>query len=129
MKQTQWVLDASALLAAIHDEDGAEHVKPLIDRCVISSVNWSEVVQKLANAGVEIESVTHSLKALGLTIIDFTEEDANLAASLWTRGKKLGLSLADRACISTAIRLKQKILTADRVWGDLDLELSIHLIR
>jgi len=47
MTQQKWVVDASALLAAIQNEKGGEYVKQHIDRCVISTVNWSEVLQKL----------------------------------------------------------------------------------
>lgn len=40
------VLDASALLAYLQQEAGAEIVKAAIGRAVISTVNWAETVQK-----------------------------------------------------------------------------------
>ena len=125
----KWVVDASALLAAIHNEQGGDYVKQHIDRCVISTVNWSETLQKLARTGAQIDTIEASLTALGLTIIDFTEQDARLCASLWGSGKNLGLSLADRACLATGLRLKSKVITADRVWNELEISLQIHLIR
>ncbi len=128
MKQT-WVLDASALLAAIHNEIGGDYVQQHIDRCVISSVNWSEVLQKLERSDVHLEKIKTSLKALGLTIIQFTEEDAQLCATLWSSCNNLGLSLADRACLATGQRLQSKVITADRVWGNLETPHKIHLIR
>ena len=129
MSKDKWVVDASAILAAIQDESGGEYVKQHIDRCVISSVNWSEVIQKLSKLGSEIDKIDAYLKALGLSVIDFTEEDGKLCASLWPNCKSLGLSLADRACIATGLRLKTKIITADRVWNELEISSQIYLIR
>ncbi len=129
MKKKKRVLDASALLAAIHNEKGGAYVKNHIERCVISTVNWSEVLQKLKRADTDVSKIEKALKALGLTIIDFTEEDAKNCASLWLPSKKLGLSLADRACLATGLRLKSEVITADRIWDDLEINLKIHLIR
>ncbi|VAX07158.1 hypothetical protein MNBD_GAMMA26-1434 [hydrothermal vent metagenome] len=129
MTQAQWVVDASALLAAIHNEPGGTYVQQSIDHCVISAVNWSEVLQKLDKSGVEVNKIDTSLKALGLTVTNFTEEDAHLSASLWATCKVLGLSLADRACLATAIRLRTKVITADHAWKKLEIDIQIHLIR
>jgi len=129
MALKKWLVDASALLAAVHNETGGAYVEQHISRCCISSVNWSEVLQKLQVAGVNISQIESSLKALGLCIIDFTENDAHLAALIWVDCKKSGLSLADRACLATGMRLKTTIITADKVWARLKIEASIKLIR
>ena len=124
MSKDKWVVDASAILAAIQDEQGGEYVKQHIDRCIISSVNWSEVLQKLSKLGSEVDKIDAYLKALGLNVIDFTEEDGKLSASLWSNCKSLGLSLADRACIATGLRLKTTIITANRVWNELEISIA-----
>lgn len=129
MKKEKWVVDASALLAAIHKEQGGEYVRQHIDRCVISAVNWSEVLQKLERSGSQVSKIEASLKALGLGVVDFTEEEAALAASLWLSCKSLGLSLADRACLATGAHLKTKVITADKVWSRLESDAQVHLIR
>ncbi len=129
MKKEKWVVDASALLAAIHNEKGGEYVKQHVDRCVISAVNWSEVLQKLERSGSQVSKIEASLKALGLRIVDFTEEEAALAASLWPSCKSLGLSLADRACLATGAHLKTKVITADQAWKKLESDAQVHLIR
>ena len=129
MTQAKWVLDASALLAAIHNEKGGDYVQQHIQQCVISSINWSEVLQKLARAGADVDQIESSLKALGLSIIDYNEEDAHITASLWSTAKDFGLSLADRACIATGIRLKTTVITADKVWAKLKIDIPIQLIR
>ena len=129
MNKEKWVVDASAVLAAIQDEQGGEYVKNHIDQCVISAVNWSEVLQKLSSSGSEVEKIDAYLNALGLRVVDFTEDDGRISASLWASSKSLGLSLADRACLATGLRLKTKIITADRVWKKLEIKSQIHFIR
>jgi ribonuclease VapC len=129
MNQNQLLLDASALLATLYNETGGDYVEQVLDTCIISSVNWSEVLQKINRSGGDINTVSRSLTALGLQIIDFTEQDAKLAASLFEDTKKLGLSLADRACLATGIRLNAKIVTADRIWREVACDLQMHFIR
>lgn len=129
MSAKSYLLDASALLAAIHNELGGELVQQIIEESAVSSVNWSEVLQKLNKAGADTQAITAALKALGLEIIAFNEDDATIAASLWPETKSLGLSLADRACLATGRRLKLTVVTADKVWQSLDAEQKIKLIR
>ncbi|PWQ95404.1 type II toxin-antitoxin system VapC family toxin [Leucothrix pacifica] len=129
MSAKSYLLDASALLAAIHNELGGELVQQIIEESAVSSVNWSEVLQKLNRAGADTQAITAALKALGLEIIVFNEDDATIAASLWPETKSLGLSLADRACLATGRRLKLTVVTADKVWQSLDAEQKIKLIR
>lgn len=129
MSSKSYLLDASALLAAIHNELGGDLVQQIIEESAVSSVNWSEVLQKLSRAGADTQAITAALKALGLEIIVFNEADASIAASLWPETKSLGLSLADRACLATGRRLKLTVVTADKVWQSLDAEQKIKLIR
>lgn len=126
---TQYVVDASALLAAIHNETGGDYVQQRIQDCVVSSVNWSEVLQKLERAGADVNTIEQGLKALGLAVVDFTEQDAQLAAALWLVAKKLGLSLADRACLALGARLRASVITADRVWSEGEFGVEVVLIR
>ncbi len=129
MSQEKWVVDASALLAAIHNEKGGDLVEKNIDHCVISAVNWSEVLQKLERADINTTQVESALKALGLEVLDFTDEDAHIASKLWKPSKTLGLSLADRACLATGIRLNTKVITADKVWAKMEFDIEVVLIR
>ena len=59
------VLDASALLAYLHDEPGADKVDAVISESQISTVNWSEVVQKSLSRGVDTEGLPEDIEALG----------------------------------------------------------------
>ena len=128
--QPSYVLDASAILAFLHREPGSELVEAAVPVSVISSVNWAEVLQKIiARGGREPQEVVEELEYLGLEVIPFTPEDAMGSALLWSSGRKRGLSLADRACLSVAQRLELSALTGDRRWADLGLGIKVQLIR
>ena len=124
------VLDASALLALLQQEPGAETVETLLEEAVISSVNWSEVVQTSLDRGVELDNLREDLKALVLSIAPFDVEDAEIAAALRRGTAELGLSLAGRACLALARRLSIPALTTDSGWAELQLEaVFVRLIR
>lgn len=123
------VLDASALLAFLQDEPGSTQVEAVLPEAVMSSVNWSEVVQKTIAAGIDVNGMREDLEALGLKILPFPAEEAELAGQLWQRTKPTGLSLGDRACLSVGIRLDALVLTADQIWTTLSLPVAVHSIR
>jgi len=123
------ILDASALLAFLQNEAGSDQVEAALPEAVISSVNWAEVVQKSIAAGVNVDGLREDLEALGLKILPFTAEEAEIAAQLWQQTRSVGLSLGDRACLSVAIRLNTAVLTADQIWTTLSLPIAVHSIR
>ena len=98
--QPAYVLDASALLALLNRESGANVVRPLVERSVISNVNWAEVFQRAIALGMEVRDLRAHVESLGLGLIPFTAEDAELTAHLWSATRQAGLSLRDRACLS-----------------------------
>lgn len=123
------ILDASALLAYLHREPGKEHIEGRIGEFCISSVNWSEVVQKSLARGVDVSKMIKFLRDLELTVEPFTDRQAETAAQLWPETRELGLSLADRACLSLALDKSLPLLTTDRVWKKLTLELDVQVLR
>lgn len=111
------VLDASAVLAFVQDEDGAEAVEEkLLVGASCGAANWSEVAQKVRAAGRDWDLVRALLSSYGLEIEPVTEGDAEWAARRWQHGE--GLSLTDRLCLALAHRMGAEALTADRAWGD-----------
>jgi PIN domain nuclease of toxin-antitoxin system len=121
------VLDASAILAYTHKETGSEVVRAALNVSFLSSVNWAEVVQKTVARGTPIEGMRQELEELGMRIPPFTPEDAEMAGRLWMQARSL--SLGDRACISLGHRLHLPVLTADRAWVGLNLDVDIHILR
>ena len=123
------VLDASALLALLNDEPGAEAVVPAIPGSAISAVNLSEVVAKLSNAGMPEAAIRQALQGLQLDVLSFDQEQGYEAGLLRTATRNAGLSLGDRACLSLARRLGVPALTADHTWQQLSLGAVIRVIR
>ena len=76
-----------------------------------------------------ILKIVNALEALGLVIVPFTVEEAELAARLWKATRQYGLSLRDRACLSSALCLNLPVYTADRIWLELDLPIEVHCVR
>ena len=123
------VLDSSALLAYLHNEPGADGVQPALEGAVMSAVNWSEVVQKSLRRETNVDGMLEEVNEMGLIIEPFTPLQADQPAHLWEVTRHLGLSLADRACLSLFLEQSSSVLTADRVWSRLQLGLDIQLLR
>ncbi len=123
------VLDASALVALLFGEPGADKVADAIaEGAAISSVNLSEVAAALARNKLDANSVLR-IVADQVTVEPFTSEDALMTAALAEPTRASGLSLGDRACLALAKRLAVPAVTADREWAKLDLGIEIHLVR
>ena len=123
------IFDSSAILALLNMERGHEIVAQNLDRAIVSSVNFSEVITVLARKGLGQEQVIKSLKETFLHIEDFDTEQAIIAAKLDEITKAHGLSLGDRACLALAKSKNLPVLTADKVWKDLELSIKVQLIR
>ena len=123
------VIDASALLALLNAEPGADVVAEALPGGVISAINLSEVVAKLCEAGVPEKAIHQALQPLGIEIVPFDEEQAYRAGLLRASTQDMGVSLGDRACLSLARMLGVKALTADRAWAGLSVGATIKLIR
>jgi PIN domain nuclease of toxin-antitoxin system len=126
------VLDASALLVLIQNETGATIVKDAITqgKAMISTVNLSEVIGKLAESGMPRTAIEAFQTELPVEVIVFNETMAIEAGILRATTRQSGLSLGDRACLATARVLGNlPVLTADRTWGELNIDLEITLVR
>ncbi len=124
------VLDASALLAALFDEPGSGEVSRVLNDCVLSAVNYSEVIARLVREGEPRESAVRLIDDLDLPIIPWDHELARAAADLSALSWTHGLSFGDRACLATARKLKRLAVTADRSWKNLPkLDIAVRLIR
>ena len=123
------ILDASAVLAVVLNELGADVVAPHIGEAHLNTVNLGEALTKLVEYSIPPPKAAASIRRLELLIHDFDEELAMDIAVLRPMTKSLGLSLGDRACLASARRFGLPVLTADQRWTLLDLDLEIRLIR
>jgi ribonuclease VapC len=115
----EYVLDASATLAFLRDQPGAQAVEDaLLKGCYISAVTWAQVSTALCQSGRSPEDIDRLVADDGplsspsgnlLEIIPFTREDALIATRLQPGTERL--ELADRACLALAERLKLPVLT------------------
>jgi PIN domain nuclease of toxin-antitoxin system len=129
LRRGEVVLDASALLAWLVQERGAEVVGEVLPRAVISAVNLSEVLYRGQSLGRNVATLPARLGHLGLRVEPFTTEDALIATDIFARDRRRVLSLADRCCLATATRLGLPAITDDRAWSALDLGVRIVTFR
>jgi ribonuclease VapC len=123
------VLDASAVLAVLLAEPGAELVQTFLDGAIISSVNHAEVVSRLVDKGAPVDEIRAQVGSFGVPVVDFGIDLAETAGFLRAKTRSKGVSLADRACIALAEREGLPVLTADRRWAELDIGLDVRLVR
>ncbi|AFZ33685.1 PilT protein domain protein [Stanieria cyanosphaera PCC 7437] len=122
-----FVLDASAILALLNNESGADRVQFVLEEatCFMSVVNWSEVARKLVSKGQAVKPVAESLQAVGL---EFKSFDYSLAVAT-AQIEAPPLSLGDRACLSLAAKLGAIALSADQIWLTFNTGMTVELIR
>ncbi len=124
------VLDASALLAILNGEVGAEQLTPrLLSDAIASTVSLAEVQSKLVTRGVDPDDAWDAALSPIRESEPFTAEHARIAGDLVARTRPLGLSLGDRACLAVGIALQSAVYTADHSWKGLRLGIRIHHIR
>jgi ribonuclease VapC len=123
------VLDASAIIAVINREPGAERVVPVADGAVVSSLIVAEVVTWLALRNIPEREIVATIDELNFRIEAFDQSRAMTAGLLVSKTKRRGLSLADRACLALAIELGLPAMTANRAWRNLDIGVEIRLVR
>jgi ribonuclease VapC len=129
MARSEAVLDASAVLAWLVQERGAEVVGRYLSGGVISAVNLSEVLYRGQRLGRDVARLPVRLGHLGLRVEPFTAEDALTATGIYARDRRHVLSLADRCCLATAVRLELPVVTDDRAWTTLDLGVQVVAFR
>ena len=110
------VFDASAVLALLLGEPGADRVKAALDGSIMSTVNMAEVVSyyaKLGAARQDIEALLHPLPIRLVPLDTALSTDAGMLRPVTLEG---GLSLGDRCCLALAKREGLSALTAERRW-------------
>ena len=125
----EWVLDASAVLALMRSEAGADRVLAALPRAQLASVNAAEVVSQLIREGVTAEAARLMVVGLGCPLVAVDAELGLRAGALTARTPGQPLSLGDRCCLALAERDRATALTADPTWRALELPIRIAMIR
>ena len=127
---TSVVMDASAVLALVRDEPGADMVTPHVGRAAISAVNLQEVIKELLLGGLSAATIREILDELRLDVRPHDVEAAYAAAELHAQTKEFGRGLGDRSCLALAMQLGVPALTADREWKKVKVKgLKVEHIR
>ncbi len=126
---SEYVLDASALLAMMFGESGAEKVVQLLPVVEISAVNLAEVAAKMQERGVPDAEIERDIADLRLSVVPFDAEQALSSGKLRLRTRGLGLSLGDRACLALALTRGLPAVTMDRGWAELEIGAEVIVAR
>jgi len=108
------VFDASAVLALMQGEPGADKLRDVQPGAVVNAVNAAEVLAKLVSRGVPAAEARAAYDALHLETTPF--ESAMVALS--ARYVRKGVSLGDR-CFLAAAQRHGSGWTSDRGLGEL----------
>ena len=123
------VIDASAWLALVHNESGADAVERWIPVAAMSSVNLSEAIAKLTDRSFSEAEIHEALLRVPPEVVPFDELQAWDAGRLRLYTRAHGLSFADRACLALARALDLPVLTSDRAWTALNVGVDIRVFR
>ncbi len=123
------VFDSSVLIAILRQEPGSEVGEQSLNDALISTVNLAEVATYLARNSVPPETIDRALSAFPIEVVPFDREQGLIAGCLYPACKAFGLSLGDRACLALAKSKNLPVLTADKAWLELEIDISVSSIR
>ena len=124
------VLDASAVMALLLDEPGADLVAGFAGDALISTINLQEVIKTLLQRGNSETVVRAMLDSLGVEPRPHSVDEAWSAARLADQTKTKGCGIGDRSCMALAIAEGLPAITADKIWAELTIPgLTVVLAR
>jgi PIN domain nuclease of toxin-antitoxin system len=128
---TSVVLDASALLAMLLGEPGAEKVKAALDGILLCTVNLAQIVSHYAKLGASRRDIETMLRPLPIRVVPVDAALTYEAGMLRPLTFPGGLPLGDRYCLALAKREGVPALTAERRWPDIaaEADVRVNLIR
>lgn len=125
------VIDASALIATLRNEIGADTVDEQVDGAMISAVNFGEAAQRQYRDGKTRTDMEDLANELALVVVPVDAQLALDTADIREIGRAAGLSQADCICLALAKRQGVVALTADRNWLKIadQIGVEVQLIR
>lgn len=125
------VFDASALLALLFDEPGAEAVEALMHRAsekdqpmLMSAVNWAEVCYRVeGKRGAEALAQAKAFATNTPVVVVPADRELSEAAAAYKAAEQLGL--ADAFAAALARNRKADLVTADREFKSVENEIKV----
>lgn len=127
----KYLLDASAVLAALKRESGWERVISMTPEAAIGAANLAEVVARLSEVSDSPAAIVEAFATLAITVLPVEETDGIAAGLLRKPTRHLGLSSGDRLCLAMAGRLGVTAVAADRAFAPASVpaNVEVELIR
>ncbi len=94
------VFDATAVLALLQDEPGAEVLRKMQPEAIVNAVNIAEVLAKLVSRGMPAHEAQAAFDALHLDLAPFEPDMAGVSAHFVHKN----VSLGDRCFLAAAQR-------------------------
>jgi len=126
---SEFVLDASALIAMLKQEKGAAKVSNAIASARMSAVNYAEVVSHFAFHGMPVASIDAMLDPLPIAIVPADQTTSKLAGRLRAVTASAGLSLGDRYCLALAQRDGLPAWTGDTHWNLVAQDTGVKVVQ
>ncbi len=123
------VFDASALICLVRKERGWERVAAFGVTALVSAVNLVEVAYGLKKHGMPLDAIDGAIRPVVGRIVPFDDQHAYLTAAVHGQTRERGVSLADCACLALGMSEKAVVVTADKKWELLGLDVKIVQIR
>jgi PIN domain nuclease of toxin-antitoxin system len=117
------------MICLVRREPGWERVAAFGNTCDLSAVNLVEVAYRLSRHGFPLDEVESVVRPQIGSIVPLDADLALLTSSVHQSTRDRGLSLADCACLALGMARRAVVVTADRKWSDLALEIDIVQIR
>jgi len=125
------VVDASATMALMLGEPGADLVRDIVRGSLMSAVNVSECCARGVERGASADTVLSILTMYEIVVVPFDLPLALEAARLREPTRGQGASLGDRACLALGGTRNLPIYTGDRRLAEVGptLGIDVRLIR
>ena len=122
------MLDASAVLALLHQEPGAKTVEGALGDALMSVVGMAEVASRFHRRGMPPALVARMLRPMPVTLVPADADLCWAAARLHGVTANAGLSLGDSVCLALAKRDRLPAWTANETWKDVADEIGVKLV-
>lgn len=125
---SDFVADASAILAFVQGVKGEARVAAARERCIVATINLIEAYSKLVRKDMSPEDVRLILRQSFPKTFPVDRELAESSALLHASSRDLGFSYGDCVCLALGMQTRAIVLTTDKRWTELKLDVKVELI-